>query len=54
MQWIARVAHCIAITQLDDRLDRLIDRCLFQTHKIGTAYICRSIHIELQHFNTRQ
>ena len=19
--------------------------CLFQTHKIGTAYICRSIHI---------
>ena len=22
--------------------------CLFQTHKIGTAYICRSIHIVIQ------
>ena len=28
--------------------------CLFQIHKIGTAYICRSIHIEIQNFNTRQ
>ena len=28
--------------------------CLFQTHKIGTANICRSIHIEIQTFNTRQ
>ena len=28
--------------------------CLFQTHKIGTAYICRSIHIVINFFNTRQ
>ena len=28
--------------------------CLFQTHKIGTAYICRSIHIVIKNSNTRQ
>ena len=39
---------------IDRYIDRCLDRCLFQTHTIGTAYICRSIHIKLQHFNTRQ